>query len=267
MANALRDKLRAKVTRAVDEVVSRHRAEQEQVFRDELDRLRADLRRETERVLEFARSVELRDRRDLFAAGERTAVAEAAAFAQAEMATARSFPNPIATLEYALTLVGGEGMALEFGVFTGTTLKVIASACPEREVYGFDSFDGLPEDWRLGFTAGAFHAEPPEVPGAELVVGLFSDTLPGFLREHPGPVALLHLDADLYSSTRTVLDLVGPRLRPGSVVVFDEYFNYPGWAEHEHRAWREFVDSSGVDFRYEAYTFDNEQVVVRITGV
>jgi hypothetical protein len=61
-----------------------------------------------------------------------------------------------------------------------------------------------------------------------------------------------------------VLDLIGDRLRPGAVVVFDEFFNFPGWQEHEYRAWSEFVASSGRGFSYLAYTGSNEQVVVRL---
>ena len=97
-----------------------------------------------------------------------------------------------------------------------------------------------------------------------LVPGLFEDTLPSFLNDEPGPVAFLHLDADLYSSTKTVLDLLGDRLVPGSIVVFDEFFNYPGWQQHEYRAWTEFVTRTGISFEYLGYTVDNEQVVVKI---
>ncbi|WP_245645279.1 class I SAM-dependent methyltransferase [Pseudonocardia acaciae] len=251
----------------VEEVVERHHADQREELRREFDTLRADLRAETDRMIEFARGVEIRDRRDLFAAEERVAVGESAAFVRVEMPTARPFPNPTATLEHGLSLAPADGMALEFGVYTGSTLKVIAAAREGGKVFGFDSFAGLPEHWRPGFPEGAFHApEPPEVPGAEMVVGLFADTLPGFLETHPGPVGFLHVDCDLYSSTRTVLDLVGPRLLPGAVIVFDEYLNYPGWAEHEHRAWREYVTRTGTEFRYEAYTLDNEQVVVRLAN-
>ena len=96
-------------------------------------------------------------------------------------------------------------------------------------------------------------------------MGWFDDTLPGFLAEHDGPIAFLHVDGDLYSSARTVLDLCGPRLVEGSVVIFDEYFNFPGWEQHEHRAWQEFVAGSGIEFVVEAYTVDDEQVVMRIT--
>jgi len=56
-------------------------------------------------------------------------------------------------------------------------------------------------------------------------------------------------------------------LRVGSVVIFDEFFNYPGWRAHEYRAWEEFLAESGVEAVYEAYTSNNEQVVARLTAV
>jgi hypothetical protein len=260
----IRAALRAKLVNAVDEVVARHRAEQAAELRSELD---GWVRGAADRVIAEVRGVEIRDRRDVFAAAEREAVVSTARFAQREMREARHFGHPHATLEHALDLAPSGGMALEFGVFTGTTLKIIAARRNGGGVYGFDSFAGLPENWRTGFDSGAFGVDgPPEVAGAELVVGLFDDTLPGFLAAHPGSVDLLHVDADLYSSAVTVLEHVGPRLRPGSVLVFDEFFNYPGWEQHEARAWQEYVAAHDVRFRFEAYTFDNEQVVVRITG-
>ncbi|HEX3732681.1 MAG TPA: TylF/MycF/NovP-related O-methyltransferase [Mycobacteriales bacterium] len=265
MLKNIREALRVKLIRAVDDVIARHHAEHDQLLRDELKQLKADFRDQAERIVEFARAVEIRDRRDLVAAGERAAARESAEFAREHMSGARTFPDPATTMDYALSLVGGAGMALEFGVYTGATLTTIARACIERAVYGFDSFDGLPQDWRAGFPAGTFAASStPHIAGVKIVTGLFADTLPRFLHDHPDPVAFLHLDADLYSSTRTVLHLLGPRLRAGSVIVFDEYFNYPGWIDHEHRAWQEFIAQTNIRFSYEAYTHDNEQVVVRI---
>jgi len=254
----IRAGLRAKLVRVVDESVARHSDAQ---TADVMARVRA----EVDRVLEELRAVEIRDRRDTFAAAERDAVASTARFVQREMAGACHFGNPHATLEHALSIAPHGGLALEFGVYTGTTLTIIA-ARRDGAVHGFDSFDGLPENWRIGFGSGTFGVDSlPDVPGAELVVGLFDDTLPGFLAAHPGPVDLLHVDADLYSSAVTVLRHVGPRLRPGSVVVFDEFFNYPGWKAHEARAWAEYTTAQKIGFRYEAYTLDNEQVVLRLT--
>lgn len=76
-----------------------------------------------------------------------------------------------------------------------------------RRVVGFDSFEGLPEDWRTGFERGAFDDLSPDRPGSpgELVVGWFDDTLPEFLSGTGESISLLHVDCDLYSSTVTVL--------------------------------------------------------------
>ena len=162
-----------------------------------------------------------------------------------------------------------EGLVLEFGVAGGRSLRALTQALPGRRIFGFDCFEGLPEDWRIDMLKGQFaQQEVPQVPGAELVVGLFEDSLPGWVAENPDePIALLHLDADLYSSTRTALDHIGHRLVEGSIVVFDEYFNYIGWTEHEHKAWSEFVQASGIEFDYLAYTKNHQQLIVQVTKV
>jgi predicted O-methyltransferase YrrM len=290
LGNRIRMAMRARMVRVVDEVVTTHRRELEAVlatyrrelettlltYRRELDALLARhhkewetaLTAEVDRAIKEVRDVEFRCRHDLLAAGDRAAAASSADFVLAAMPTAPTFEDPIATLQYGLSLAPAEGMALEFGVAAGRTLAVIAAARGQKQVYGFDSFQGLPEDWRTNIPAGTFKTDAlPEIPGAELIVGLFEDTLPDFLTSHNGPVAFVHLDADLYSSTKTVLRHVGPRLAPGSVIVFDEYFNYPGWEQHEHRAWQEFVAQSGIEFRYLAYTADNEQLALILTKV
>jgi len=220
------------------------------------------------RVAELARQVELlRPSADLVAAQEAEATRDTAAFIVEELPTAEVLWHPHDTLRWALGQVDGKGSALEFGVATGSTLGIIAHEVSEdRYVAGFDSFEGLPETWRTAFPAGSYAQEPPlYVSGAELVVGLFADTLPEFLSEHDDPIAFAHLDADLYSSTKTVLDLIGDRLAPDAILVFDEYFNFPGWRRHEHRAFREFVERTGRTFDYLAYTGNHQQVVVRMT--
>ena len=137
------------------------------------------------------------------------------------------------------------GTALEFGVASGVSTGIIAERMP---LIGFDSFSGLPEHWRPDFRAGTFAQPPPEVPNCQLVVGWFEDTVPGFAV--PDDVGLLHIDCDLYSSTKTVLDHVGPHLKPGTYIVFDEFWHYddgPGasWMDHEYRAWKEYADRTG----------------------
>jgi predicted O-methyltransferase YrrM len=237
--------LEARVERVVDRVVTR----------------------EVDRVLQELTAAEFRARRDLLAVGERDAALSSAHYADAVMPTARIFTDPNSTLRYALEVAPQGAMALEFGVFAGRSLRIVAELRKGREVYGFDSFEGLPEDYRPHVREGAFALDGvPRIEGAELVVGWFDDTLPGFLAEHPGPVDFLHVDGDLYSSAVTVFDAVGPRLQPGSIVVFDEFFNFPGWEKHEFRAWQEYLARTGTTVAYEAYTVNNEQVVARIVG-
>jgi hypothetical protein len=157
-----------------------------------------------------------------------------------------------------------EGLVLEFGVATGDTLSRIAAK--RSPAHGFDSFEGLPEDWRTGFTKGAFAQAAPTVPGATLHVGWFEDTLPGFFATHPGPIAFAHIDADLYSSTVTIFREAEDRLVEGSVLLFDEYFNFPGGEQHEHKAFTEFIERTGHGFEYLAYNSLYEQVLVRLTS-
>lgn len=262
--------VRRRAGRLLDDALARHTAAQTATLRAELALLRDDLdgrvRREVDRVLAEVRAVEVRDRRDMIAAGEREAVLGSARFARTAMTGAALLPDPAATLRHALGLAPTGGMACEFGVYRGGTLRTIAAHRDDGRVYGFDTFTGLPETWRAGFAAGAFDdvGELPEVPGAELVVGLFDDTLPGFLAAHPGPVDFLHVDSDLYSSAVTVLAALGPRLRAGSIVLFDEFLNFPEWEQHEARAWWEYADRHGVRYTHVCYTHDNEQVAVRI---
>lgn len=150
------------------------------------------------------------------------------------------------------------GVALEFGVGSGQSTRAIAYHMP---VIGYDSFAGLPEDWRPEFPKGSFANKPPKIPNAHLVVGLYRDTLPG--SELPDHVGLVHIDCDLLSSTRTVLEHIEPALKPGTYVVFDEWHGYETCEEHEQQAWREFADRTGIKWTVVGHS--HEAWAIRIT--
>lgn len=220
-----------------------------------------------EELISWLTKFERRQRRDVYTALERAAAEDSARFAIQAFGDARPFFHPHDLLRDAVEKSPPTGLALEFGVATGTTLNVIARSRGRRKVYGFDTFSGLPEHWRWGFEQGSFAADKiPVVQGAAIVQGLFQEVLPGFLAEHAGQLAVAHIDSDLYSSAIYVLDQLRPRMVKGTIIVFDEYFNYPGWREHEYRAWEEFVADSGLEFEYLGATADDEQVSVRITA-
>ena len=160
------------------------------------------------------------------------------------------------------------GLMLEFGVADGASLRYVAGRV-ERPFHGFDSFEGLPEDWSGTFEKrgkfGRGGALPTVPANATLHRGLFDDTLPAFLAEHAGePAAFVHVDCDIYSSTASVLRHLGPRLAAGTVLVFDEYFNYPNWERHEWRAFQEFVRDTGTSYAYLGFAQKNGHVAVRL---
>lgn len=159
-----------------------------------------------------------------------------------------------------------DGMVLEFGVFSGATVNHLAARTGWR-IDAFDSFQGLPEAWRGGYPKGTFarNTLPKVAPNVSLHVGWFAESLPRFLStDGRDRVRYLHIDSDLYSSARTIFDHLGERIRPRTVIVFDEYFNYDGWRQGEYRAFQEFVARTGLRYEYLTYNHRHQQVAVRI---
>jgi len=136
--------------------------------------------------------------------------------------------------------VATKGDVFEFGVHEGESLVVFAERLPDRHVHGFDSFEGLPEEWWTR-PKGTFKTEPPRInrPNVTLVKGYFDESVPRFLAAWPGDVSLIHVDCVLYQSTRDCLVPMLSRCQVGTVLLFDEYYNYPEFARHEWLAWRE----------------------------
>jgi predicted O-methyltransferase YrrM len=284
MLDRLKRSVRQKMQRAVAEVVEAELGRRQQhldeqlskqhrqlsELRDEalaaLDKLADRVEAQGDRVHHRVDDLEDRARRYIWYARDAAAAAESSAFVIEHLPAAQVFWHGHDTLRFALAELRGPGLALEFGVATGTTLRIVADAVAgDRTVVGFDTFTGLPEMWRSGFPPGEFSQQSlPEVPDAELIVGLLEDELPRFLARNDEPIAFMHVDCDLYSSTKTVLDLTGDRLAPDAVILFDEFFNFPGWKQHEYRAWTEFLERTGRTFEYLAYTGNSEQVVVRL---
>lgn len=191
-----------------------------------------------------------------------------AEYVNASMGPALRRQHARAVMDDALSLVGGApaGLVLEFGVFQGNSINYLADKLPHVAIFGFDSFQGLPEDWRPGFAKGHFAlARLPSVrANVTLVKGWFNESLPSFLDQHQQPCALVHIDCDLYSSTRYVLEQLRPRLQPGTVIVFDEYCGYDEWQDGEFKAWQEFVTRYQLNYRYLSVNLAHTQVAVVI---
>jgi len=190
-------------------------------------------------------------------------------YLERNMPDALGFDSQRELIDYSLAAVAIDGHYMEFGVFTGGTIRFIARRIGQRLIHGFDSFKGLPEAWsgfNLGRGAFDLEGQLPRVPSnVRLHRGSFEESLPKWLRDNPGQVAFIHLDCDLYSSTKTALSLIAPRVVNGTLILFDEYFNYANWEQHQFKAFQEFVQEHRVKYAY--LGFARQQVAVRVISI
>ena len=167
------------------------------------------------------------------------------------------------------------GDILEFGVFAGASLALLVHAHERhphglpRRAFGFDSFQGLPATsdphpvWRQGAfgvnrwwhptlpigaaaTPAAVHElfRACALPGPTVVEGAFFETLPRVVPREVPAAAVVHLDCDLYESTRDALEGVAAALQDGTVLLFDDWFLYHGNPDRgEARAFGEFLEA------------------------
>jgi len=159
----------------------------------------------------------------------------------------KTFPRydlKVHLLRYAASVADKDGFWGEFGVYSGKTLHTLTEYY--SPVYGFDSFKGLPEKWNDANPQGMFNLDGkrpfPPTDKMILVEGWFNESIPTLLKTtNIGTPKFLHLDADLYSSTKCVLDNLKPYFKDNCVMVFDEFCEYEGWEQHEYKALWEFL--------------------------
>lgn len=145
------------------------------------------------------------------------------------------------------------GICLEFGVYKGKSLRLMGERLPRRRFYGFDSFEGFPEDDRPDWEKDFRVRKLPDVPeNCTLVKGWFDETLPKFLSENEERIDFIDVDCDIYSSTSTVLGELHKhgRLRPGLIIYFDELINYATWPWHEMLALFEMLEETGFGIQW-----------------
>lgn len=157
-----------------------------------------------------------------------------------------NLPDRFALFDEAMgRLTGSRPLYLEFGVYRGRTLRYWTAhvRLPDARFVGFDSFEGLPEDWQPDAQRGSFAVgEPPQIddPRVSFEVGWFDKTLPGWQPPQHDQL-VVNIDCDLYSSTRCVLDWLSTHLETGTMVYFDDLFN----RDHQWRALTEWLAHGG----------------------
>jgi len=153
---------------------------------------------------------------------------------------------------------------LEFGVWEGTSINFFSKYV--NTIYGFDSFEGLREDW-VGTTTpkGTFNLNkklPQLNKNVIPVVGWVQDTLVLFLEKHKPEINFVHLDMDTYETTKFILTKIKPYLVKNCIIAFDELYNYSGWEVGELKALKETFNDN--EYSYVCFCLNGKQATIKI---
>ena len=147
-----------------------------------------------------------------------------------------------------------DGYIMEFGVYKGTTINIISNQFPDEDIYGFDSFEGLPEDWDFSdnikkWTKGFFKLDklPIVNKNVKLIKGWYDTSVSEWVSGNDGDISILHIDCDLYSSAKCILDGLNEQIVNGTIIIFDEMYHwgngtYTKWEDGEYKALREWME-------------------------
>ena len=154
---------------------------------------------------------------------------------------------------------------IEFGVFSGTSINFFSKNL-NKEIYGFDSFEGLKEDWvGTSVTKGTFDLKK-KIPKLESnvvpIAGWIQDTLPTFLNEKNPKINFVHMDVDTYESSKFVLEKIKPNLVKGAIILFDELYNFEGWDVGEYKALTEVFRED--EYKFVSFSIDTSQAAIKI---
>ena len=152
-----------------------------------------------------------------------------------------------------------DNLFLEFGVWKGESINLFGNflAQHNNEIHGFDSFEGLTEDWltHVYNPVGALSLNkktPKVLKNVKLVIGKVQETLENFLKNKKDKkIIFAHMDMDTYASTKYALSCIKPFLQKGSVILFDEFYGYPNWEHQEYKAFKEVFNEK--EYKYIAF--------------
>ena len=154
----------------------------------------------------------------------------------------------------------------EFGVWRGQAFKYLIKSL--KKGYGFDTFEGLPEDWH-NVHSGTYSSDSkvPQIDGGEFIVGKFEETLPTFFSENRPMASIINFDADLYSSTICALNFSKPVIDEHTILIFDEFIINTNWEQDEYKALNEFCSNNKYAYEVLAISFFTKQTAVRLVNM
>jgi hypothetical protein len=181
----------------------------------------------------------------------RDAVLDSFNYAKENMQDAYSFLDRFdglrLSIEAAKRRFPSRKLVLEFGVYKAGMITYQARKFPELNFVGFDSFEGLQEQWSGMAPEKTFDlgGRLPKVrPNVLLVKGWFAESGPRWKTENPasGIPLLVHVDCDTYAATVDVLEFCSDYVEHGLVIHFDDYFGFPDWRNAGFKALKEIAE-------------------------
>ena len=155
---------------------------------------------------------------------------------------------------------------IEFGVFSGSSINFLSKYLDNKEIYGFDSFQGLKEDWvGTSVTKGTFDLKqkiPKFRKNVVPIKGWIDQTLPEFLEKKDPKINFMHIDVDTYETTKLILELTKNSLERKAIIIFDELYNFPGWDVGEYKALKEVFSEE--DYKFVSFAKNGQQAVIQI---
>tara|TARA_B110000037_G_C16981279_1_gene449123 strand:- start:192 stop:914 length:723 start_codon:yes stop_codon:yes gene_type:complete len=147
-------------------------------------------------------------------------------------------------------------LVLEFGVGAGNSINYFANKLNKKnlKIYGFDTFFGNPEIWPGTDNVVGDSNQLGKIPNnlkfnVEIIKGKIEDTLDPFFKENNKQIALIHIDVNIFSTSKHILEKIKPRISKGTVIIFDELVNYPfWWTNGEYKALKEVLDDKDYHF-------------------
>ena len=155
--------------------------------------------------------------------------------------------------DFCIPKCNDDGLFIELGVWHAKSLNYMAGLKPEKQFYGFDTFEGVDEIWETGvktvdmnwFTMRNKELIDPDtgLPAVRdnitLIKGMFQDTLNDWLDNHPDNISFINMDPDIYSAAIYALETLNDRIIPGTIIRFDEIscwrtLGYHGYDKDQH---------------------------------
>ncbi len=154
---------------------------------------------------------------------------------------------------------------LEFGVYVGKSINFFASNL-KTKIYGFDSFEGLNEDW-VGHARSSGHLDlkgvtPKVKENVVLIKGEVEETLVKFLEEKKPIINFMHIDLDTYNPSKFVLNHTKKYMSKDAIILFDDFYNFTGWDVGELKALEEVYNFD--EYKYLAFSKDGSQGCIQL---